>query len=200
MAIEVEQKKKAEILVNHYYMLKSAITLEELQTVYNSIYPDDNKKLNSEDWAVCNINIENNDYEKTCEYFEKINNRIDISRSSSLQMSELFMNRLVNQLNPYNKQLCGTIETFCNDENHGLILSLLDKITDEKFYVWVCETVENKDIMIICSKEKAKKNLFMLDDYENAQYFNISNLSDAINYASNRIDDFLTFGLDRVKI
>ena len=79
------------------------MTLEELQTFYNSIYPDSTIKLNNEDWAICNVDIENNSSKNVCDYLEKVNNRVDISKTSSLQISELFINKLLKELQPYNK-------------------------------------------------------------------------------------------------
>lgn len=68
--------------------------MEELQTLYSSIYPDSNIKLNNQDWVLCNISIESNDSKQVSEYLEKVNNRVDISKSNSLQSSEIFIDKL----------------------------------------------------------------------------------------------------------
>jgi len=58
--------------------------MEELQTLYSAVYPNSRIKINKEDLKYCDIDVENNNYEKICEAFERINNRIDVSKTSSM--------------------------------------------------------------------------------------------------------------------
>ena len=172
------------------------MTLEELQTFYNSIYPDSTIKLNNEDWAICNVDIENNSSKNVCDYLEKVNNRVDISKTSSLQISELFINKLLKELQPYNKEITGTIEPFCDNQEQGLMLSLTNKSADGKLYIWACEDITDKSLMIITSTEKTKQNLYMQHDLEKAQYFTNYNFSESISYVISKIDKFLNEDLN----
>ena len=189
--IEKKDKNYIEIIVDHYHKLKGSISLEELQTVYSSIYSDSKNKLNKEDWAICNINIENNNFENICDYLEKVSNRINISKSDSYQTSEIFVNKLTNLLQPYHKDIYGVIEPFCNDCEQGLILAIYNNITNDSLYIWSCESRTNKDLMIIVSKEKNNQNLYLIDDLEKAQYYQNGNYEDALKYAITQIDNFL---------
>lgn len=162
-----------------------------MQTLYNCVYPDSRIKLNKEDWALCNINIESDDSKRICDYFEKVNNRIDISKSSSMQTSEIFVNQLINKLQPYCKEIYGSIEPFCDGVEQGFIVSLFNQKTNDQFYIWSCESKTNQDLMILTSKEKTNQNLFLNDDLEKAQYFSRTNYDDAISYSISQIDIFL---------
>lgn len=190
---EIEKKDKdyIEIITNHYYKLKGSISQEELQTVYSSIYPNSKTKLSKEDWAICSISVENNNYQHICDYLEKVNNRVDISRSASLEASEIFVNKLVNLLQPYHKDIYGTIEPFCDNREQGLMLALYNQITDDSLYIWSCQAKSNKDLMIIVSKDKTSQNLYMEEDFDKAQYYRSGNYEDAIKYSICQIDEFL---------
>ena len=112
--IEKNQKNYVEVVINHYNNLKGSISQEELQTLYSCIYPNSKIKITLEDWATCNINVESNNSDKICDYLEKVNNRIDISKTSSFQTSEIFINKLIKSLQPYQKDIYGNIEPFCD--------------------------------------------------------------------------------------
>lgn len=133
----------------------------ELQTLYSSIYPSSRIKINKEDWAICNVNIESNDSQKICEYLETVNNRIDINKTSSLHTSERFINQFIKSLQPYQKELYGVIEPFCDGKEQGLLLCLYNQLTDDQFYIWSCESKTNKDLMVVTSNEKDNQNLYM---------------------------------------
>lgn len=126
-----------------------------------------------------------------CDYLEKVNNRIDISKTSSLQTSEIFINRLIKQLQPYQKDIYGSIEPFCDGREQGLMLSLYNRLTDDQFYIWSCESKTDKDLMVITSKEKNNQNLYMQDDLEKAQYFSKDNFDDAIDFSLSQVNQFL---------
>ena len=147
--------------------------------------------MTKEDWAICTIDIENNNSQKVCDYLEKVSNRIDITKTSSLQTSEIFINRLIKQLQPYQKDIYGSIEPFCDGREQGLMLSLYNQLTDDQFYIWSCESKTDKDLMVITSKEKNNQNLYMQDDLEKAQYFSKNNLEDALSYSLSQINKFL---------
>lgn len=180
-----------EVVVNHYNNLKGTISHEELQTLYNCIYPDSKIKLTKEDWAICSIDVESNNSDKICDYLEKVNNRIDISKTSSFQTSEIFINYLIKKLQPYQKEIYGNIEPFCDGREQGLMLSLYNQLTDDQFYIWACESKTDKDLMIITSNEKNNQNLYMQDDLEKAQYFSKDNFDDGISYSLSQVDKFL---------
>ena len=188
---EKNQKNYVDVIVNHYNSLKRTITHEELQTFYDSVYPDSRIKLTKEDWAICTIDIENNNSQKVCDYLEKVSNRIDITKTSSLQTSEIFINRLIKQLQPYQKDIYGSIEPFCDGREQGLMLSLYNQLTDDQFYIWSCESKTDKDLMVITSKEKNNQNLYMQDDLEKAQYFSKDNFDDAIDFSLSQVNQFL---------
>lgn len=147
--------------------------------------------MTKEDWAICTIDIENNNSQKVCDYLEKVSNRIDITKTSSLQTSEIFINRLIKQLQPYQKDIYGSIEPFCDGREQGLMLSLYNQLTDDQFYIWSCESKTDKDLMVITSKEKNNQNLYMQDELEKAQYFSKNNLEDALSYSLSQINKFL---------
>lgn len=189
--IEKNQKNYVEVIVNHYNSLKRTIAYEELQTLFESIYPNSRIKLTKEDWAICSLDIENNNSQKVCDYLEKANNRIDITKTSSFQTSEVFINRLIKQLQSYQKEIYGNIEPFCNGREQGLMLSLYNQLTNDPFYIWSCESKIDKDLMIIISKEKNSQNLYMQDDLSKAQYFSKDNFDDAINFSLTEINQFL---------
>ncbi len=159
--------------------------------MYSSVYPDSNIKLTKEDWAICSLNIESNNSSKVCDYLEKVNNRIDITKTSSFQTSEIFINRLIKQLQPYQKDIYGNIEPFCDGREQGLMLSLYNQLTDDQFYIWACESKTNQDLMIITSKDKNNQNLYMQDELEKAQYFSKDNFEDGINYSLSQVNKFL---------
>lgn len=189
--IEKKDKNYIEIIVNHYHNLKGSMSLEELQTVYSCIYPNSNTKLNKEDWAICNVNVENNNFQQVCEYLEKVNNRIDISKTDSLQTSEMFTNRLVSLLQPYHNDIYGVIEPFCDNKEQGLMVALYNQKTNDSLYIWSCESKTNKELMIITSKEKTNQNLYMADDLEKAQYYQNGHYDEALKYSLIQIDNFL---------
>lgn len=145
---------------------------------------------------MCNLNIESEDSQRICEYLEKVNNRIDISKSNSLQTSEIFINRLITQLKPYHKEIYGTIEPFCDGREQGLMLSLFNQKTNDQLYIWSCESKINCDLMIIISKDKNNQNLYMADDFDKAQYFTKNNYENAIDYSISQVDVFLGKELD----
>ncbi len=147
--------------------------------------------MTKEDWAICTIDIENNNSQKVCDYLEKVSNRIDITKTSSLQTSEIFINRLIKQLQPYQKDIYGSIEPFCDGREQGLMLSLYNQLTDDQFYIWSCESKTDKDLMVITSKEKNNQNLYMQDDLEKAQYFSKDNFDDAIDFSLSQVNQFL---------
>ncbi len=178
-------------MVNHYNSLKRSITHEELQVLYGAVYPESKIKLTKEDWAICSIDIENNNSSKVCDYLEKVSKRIDITKTSSFQTSELFINYLIKQLQPYQKDIYGNIEPFCDGREQGLMLSLFNQLTDDQFYIWACESKTDQDLMIITSKEKNNQNLYMQDDLEKAQYFKKANFDDAITYTLSQVNKFL---------
>ncbi len=159
--------------------------------MYSSIYPDSKIKLTKEDWAICSLDIENNNSQKVCDYLEKVSNRIDITKTSSLQTSEIFINHLIKNLQPYQKDIYGNIEPFCDGREHGLMLSLYNQLTDDQLYIWACESKTNQDLMIIASKEKSNQNLYMQDDLEKAQYFSKDNFDDGITYSLSQVNKFL---------
>lgn len=125
-----------------------------------------------------------------CDYFEKINQRIQISKSESLQTSELFTNKLVHSLQTYHNDIYGIIEPFFDNENQGLMINLYNKTTSDNLYIWSCLS-DNKDLMIITSKEKTKDNLYMIDDIEKAQYFHKDSYEKAIEYSIEQIEKLL---------
>lgn len=165
--------------------------MDELQTLYTNTYPGSKKKLNKEDWAICSIDIENNNSQRVCDYLEKVSSRIDINKTSSLVTSEMFMNNLIQKLQPYHKDIYGSIEPFCDDREQGLMLSIYNQLTDDQFYIWACESKTNQDLMIITSKDKNHQNLYMLDDLEKAQYFSKNNFEEGIAYSIFQINTFL---------
>ena len=122
---------------------------------------------------------------------EKVNNRININKTSSLVTSEMFINNLIKDLQPYHKEIYGNIEPFCDGREQGLMISLYNQLTDDQFYIWACESKIDKDLMIVISKEKNNQNLYMQDDLEKAQYFSKNNLEDALSYALSKINKFL---------
>ena len=191
MWIEKKNQSYIEAIVNHYHHLRGSITQEELQALYSTVYPNSRNKVSQEDCAVCNIAVESNSNQKVCEQFEKINNRIDISKTSSLQTSELFMNALIKELQPYHNEIYGTLEPFCDDREQGLMLSLYNQLTDDSMYLWCCEDKVKQDLMIISSKDKTKQNMYMQSDKEVAQYFSKSSRDDAINYSLDQVNKFL---------
>ncbi len=76
------------------------------------------------------------------------------------------------------------------------MLSLTDKVTNEKLFIW-CSGVKDEDsIMILTSKEKSKYNLYMKDDIDNAQYFDNMNFEKAIKYSLFELDRFLGKEMD----
>ncbi len=170
--------------------------LEELQVLYNSLYPTSKINLSKEDWAICNINVESNNVQNIIDYLEKVNNRINISKSNSLQTSETFINRLIKNLQPYQKEIYGYIEPFCESETQGLMLSLFNSKTSDELYIWSCELKNSKDIMILTSNEKDSQNLYLIKDLDKAQYFSKNNFSDAIDYSLKQIDMFLDKSLN----
>lgn len=188
----VDQEKYIEIIVDFYSKTNKTISLEDLQVLYNKIYPDSKIKLNIEDWAISTLNMENKNIQKFCEYFEKINCRIDISKTSSLQFSEIFVNRLIQKLQSgnYQKELNGLIEPYCDKNHQGLMISFNNKIMNDSFYLWVSE-LENKEFMVLIAKEKNNQNLFMLEEFEKAHYFNKENFDEAISFSLSKIDKFL---------
>lgn len=155
------------------------------------MYPDSKIKLNKEDWAICSIDIENNNSQRVCDYLEKVSNRININKTSSLVTSEMFINCLLKDLQPYHKEIYGNIEPFCDGREQGLMLSLYNQLTDDQFYIWACESKTDKDLMILTSKEKNNQNLYMQDELEKAQYFSKNNLEDALSYSLSQINKFL---------
>lgn len=159
--------------------------------MYSSIYPDSKIKLNKEDWAICNLNISDDHSDKVCDYLEQVNNRIDISKTSSLQTSEIFIEKLLQHLQPYHKEIYGTIEPFCDNREQGLMLSIYNQMTNDQFYIWSCESKTDKELMIVTSKDKTKENLFMLDDLEKAQYYKNNDFNSAIKYCVDELDKFL---------
>lgn len=189
--MEKGQKNYIDVLVNYYTNLKGTISHGELQVLYSSIFPDSKIKLNKEDWAICSIDIENNNSQKVCEYLEKVNNRIDITKTSSFQTSEIFINHLIQKLQPYQRDIYGNIEPFCNGREQGLMLSLYNLLTDDQFCIWACESKTNQDLMIITSNIKNTENIYMQDDLEKAQYFSKDNFDDGIKYSLSQIDKFL---------
>ena len=191
MWIEKKYQNYVEATVNHYHYLKGSITQEELQALYSSVYPNSRNKINKEDWANCTIAVESNSSQKVCEQFEKINNRIDISKTSSLQTSELFMNDLVKELQPYHNEIYGTLEPFCDDREQGLMLSLYNQLTNDAMYIWCCEDKVKQDLMIVISRDKTKQNIYMQSDKELAQYFSKSNYDEAIHYSLTQVNKFL---------
>lgn len=86
----------------------------------------------------------------------------------------MFINRLIQNLQPYQKDIYGSIEPFCDNKEQGLMLSLFNQITDDQFYIWACESKTDKDLMIITSNEKTNQNLYMADDLETGTYINSS--------------------------
>ncbi len=193
--IEKNQKNYVEVVINHYNNLKGSISQEELQTLYSCIYPNSKIKITLEDWATCNINVESNNSDKICDYLEKVNNRIDISKTSSFQTSEIFINKLIKSLQPYQKDIYGNIEPFCDGKAQGLMLCIFNNLTDDQFYIWACESKIDKDLMIVTSNEKNNQNLYMQDDLEKAQYFSKENFEDGINYSLSQVNKFLGKGL-----
>lgn len=148
-------------------------------------------KLTKEDWAICSLDVESNNSDKICAYLEKVNNRIDISKTSSFQTSEIFINYLIRKLQPYQKEIYGNIEPFCDGREQGLMLSLYNQLTDDQFYIWACESKTDKDLMIITSNQKNNQNLYMQDDLEKTQYFSKDNFDDGISYSLSQVDKFL---------
>lgn len=159
--------------------------------MYNSVYPDSKIKLTKEDWAICSIDIESNNSSKVCDYLEKVSNRIDITKTSSFQTSEIFINRLIRELQPYQKDIYGNIEPFCDGREQGLMLSLYNQLTDDQLYIWACESKTDQDLMIITSKERNNQNLYMQDDLEKAQYFSKSDFDEGITYSLSQVNKFL---------
>lgn len=137
------------------------------------------------------MDIENNSYQKVCDQLEKVYNRININKTSSFQKSELFINYLVKKLQPYHKDIFGTIEPFCDSRKQGLMLALNNQLTNEPLYIWACEDEVDNDLMIITSKNKNKQNLYMTEDIGNAQFFSNNNLEDGVIYITSQIEKFL---------
>ena len=167
------------------------MSLEELQILYTTMYPNSRIKLNKEDWAICSLDIECNNGQKVCDYLERVSNRIDINKTSSFVTSELFINNLIKKLQPYQNDIYGNIEPFCDGQEQGLMLSLYNQLTDDTFYIWSCESRINQDLMIITSKEKNNQNLYMQDDFEKAQFFSKNNFEEGIAYSIFQINMFL---------
>lgn len=142
------------------------------------------------------MDFEENHCQRVCEYFETVNNRIDITKTSSFNTSELFVNRLIKNLTPYNKEICGTIEPFCDNRQQGVMLSLQNIFTKDSIYIWACESKTNQELMVITSNEKNNQNLFMKDDLDRAQYYSNNNYDDAITFVKTEIDKFLGKELD----
>ena len=140
--------------------------------------------------------MENNSSQKVCEQFETINNRIDINKTSSFQTSEIFMNKLIKELQPYHNEIYGTLEPFCDDREQGLMLSIYNQLTDDVMHVWCCEDKVKKDLMIVTGRDKTKENLYIKTDKDSIQYFLKSNYDEAINYSLAQVDKFLDKGLN----
>lgn len=194
--IEKKDQNYIEAIVNHYHILKGSINQDELQALYSSVYPYSRIKVNKEDWAICNLAVENNYSKRVCDQLEVINNRIDINKISSLETSEIFLNRLIKELQPYHKEIYGTIEPFCDIKERGLMLTLYNQLNKDVMYLWCCEIEEKKDLMIIISKDKTPQNLYMNDDKTSAEYFSKFNFDEAINYSLNQVDKFLDKNLN----
>lgn len=45
-----------------------------------------------------------------------LNNRVDINKTSSLETNELFVNQLIQKLQPYYNEIYETLGPFCDDE------------------------------------------------------------------------------------
>lgn len=58
-----------------YYHHQKPISLEELQQLFDSVYPEDHVTLNLDDLKVCDISIKANYYQKVYDYFEMIRKR-----------------------------------------------------------------------------------------------------------------------------
>ena len=188
--MEKNQINYVEAIVNHYHYLKGTIKYDELLALYNVVYPTEKVKLDIEDWIMCDIAVQNNLPSKVCERFDMIHNRIDISKSSSLQASEIFMTHLINELQPYSNQIYGILEPFCDSTEQGLMLHILNKQTDEDMYLW-CSGDINHNLAIVTSNERTKQNLYLQDDKEDVKYFSKSNEEEAIQYCLNQIDNFI---------
>ncbi len=101
------------------------------------------------------------------------------------------MNDLIKALQPYHNEIYGTLEPFCDDKEQGLMLSLYNQLTNDSMYLWCCEDIVKQDLMIVSSYNKAKKNLYMQSDRENAQYFSRTNFDEAISYSLTQVNKFL---------
>lgn len=80
------------------------------------------------------------------------------------------------------------------------MLSLTDQLTKELFHIWSYE--EENDIVIITSKQKNNKNLWMIEDEAKAQYFSYNNFDEGITFAISKIEEFIDkdFKLDGKEI
>lgn len=58
-----------------YYHHQKPISLDELQQLFDSVYPEDHIKLNLDDLKVCDMAIKANYYQKVYDYFEMIRKR-----------------------------------------------------------------------------------------------------------------------------
>lgn len=188
--MEKSQINYVEAIVNHYHYLKGTIKYDELLALYNVVYPTEKVKLDIEDWIMCDIAVQNNLPIKVCERFDIIHNRIDISKSGSLQTSEIFMNHLIEKLQPYSEKVYGILEPFCDGIEQGLMLHLLNKQTDEDMYLWCSEDIHH-NLVIVTSDERTKQNLCLQDKKEIAWHFPKENEEDALQYSLNQIDNFI---------
>lgn len=109
-----------------------------------------------------------------------------------MQTSEDFINCLIKNLQPYQKEIYGTIEPFCNNYEQGLMLTICNQASDEQLYIWACESKNGEDLMLIISNEKTNKNLYMESDIEKIEYFNKNNFNEAIDYSITQINKFLS--------
>ena len=103
---------------------------------------------------------------------------------------------MIKELQPYHKEIYGTIEPFCDIKERGLMLTLYNQLNKDVMYLWCCEIEEKKDLMIIISKDKTPQNLYMNDDKTSAEYFSKFNFDEAINYSLNQVDKFLDKNLN----
>ena len=69
-----ERKDFIKNIVDYYHHQKP-IDLEELQSFFDAIYPEDHIKLNLDDLKVCDMAIKANYYQKVYDYFEMIRKR-----------------------------------------------------------------------------------------------------------------------------
>ena len=64
-----------EKVVDYYYRYKKSISLEELQILFECVYPNANISLTLEDWKVCDLAIQANYSKKVYDQFELVKKR-----------------------------------------------------------------------------------------------------------------------------